>query len=157
MDGILYFVTQNPPFLNLRVSIEVVSWYFQRKKNHGIWKWNLTSICYKGTKTQTLSTTRDLSPEESESSVQEGPIDGLSILYVVDKPKLDFQKYNSTSPFLKMTKTFIVWQLVRDVLRDLLRDVLRDLLRDVLRDLLRDELVIKKVYTILLIFKYISK
>ena len=79
------------------------------------------------------------SPEGNcENSAREGPLDGLSILYVVDKPKFDFQKYNSTSSFLKMTKTFIVWQLVRDVLRDLLRHVLRGLLRD--------ELVIKKVY-----------
>ena len=32
-----------------------------------------------------------------ESSTLEGPIDGLSILYVTDQPKLGLQKYNTKS------------------------------------------------------------
>ena len=50
-----------------------------------------------------------LSPEGNcESGVREGPIDSLSILYVIDDPKLGLQKYPSISALLKIPKTFIV-------------------------------------------------
>ena len=50
----------------------------------------------------------NLSPEENcESTTREGPLDSLSILYVIDEPKLGLQKYPTISDFLKVSKTFI--------------------------------------------------
>ena len=43
-----------------------------------------------------------------ESSTREVPLDSLSILYVIDEPKLGLQKYPTISDFLKVSKTFIV-------------------------------------------------
>ena len=49
-----------------------------------------------------------LSPEGNcESSTREGSLDSLSILYVIDEPKLGLQKYPTISDFLKDSKTFI--------------------------------------------------
>ena len=49
-----------------------------------------------------------LSPEGNyESSIQEGPLDSLSISYVIDEPKLGPQKYTTISDFLKISKTFV--------------------------------------------------
>ena len=51
----------------------------------------------------------NLSPEGNcESSTREGPLDSLSILYVIDEPKLGLQKYPALSDFLKLSKTLIV-------------------------------------------------
>ena len=39
---------------------------------------------------------------------REGPLDSLSILYVIEEAKLCLQKYTTISDFLKVSKTFIV-------------------------------------------------
>ena len=49
-----------------------------------------------------------LSPEGNcESGTREGPLDSLSILYVIDKPNLGLQKYPTIFDFLRVSKTFI--------------------------------------------------
>ena len=48
-----------------------------------------------------------------ESSAREGPLDSLSILYVIDEPKLRLHKYPILSDFLKVPKTFIPRREVR--------------------------------------------
>ena len=40
---------------------------------------------------------------------QWGPLDSLSILYVIEKPKFNFQKHERGSAFFETSTTFIVW------------------------------------------------
>ena len=47
-------------------------------------------------------------PKGKAKRSQWGPLDNLSILYVVGEPKLGFQKYEGISAFFEISKTFIV-------------------------------------------------
>ena len=47
-------------------------------------------------------------PKGRAKRTQWGPLDSLSILYVIEKPKLNFQKHERGSAFFETSKTFIV-------------------------------------------------
>ena len=47
-------------------------------------------------------------PKGRAKRTQWGPLDSLSILYVIEKPKLNFQKHERASAFFVTKKTFIV-------------------------------------------------
>ena len=68
-------------------------------------------------------------PKGRAKRTQWGPLDSLSILYVIEKPKLNFQKHKRGSAFFETSKTFIVrmggwvggwmdgWVVIKRVLR----------------------------------------
>ena len=47
-------------------------------------------------------------PKGKAERTQWGPLDSLSILYLIEKPKLNFQKHERGSAFFETSKTFIV-------------------------------------------------
>ena len=49
----------------------------------------------------------------AKAVTREGPLDSLSILYVIDEPKFGLHKYPTISDFLKDSKTFIPRREVR--------------------------------------------